>query len=45
MIRHDEVTPVRSRRRMYYPLGVFGDSAGKLHYPHGKVSIFIPSYP
>ncbi|TFK40782.1 hypothetical protein BDQ12DRAFT_770762 [Crucibulum laeve] len=36
MIRQDEVTPVRSRRRIYYH--AYGDT-GKLHYPHDPLHV------
>ncbi|TFK64618.1 hypothetical protein BDN72DRAFT_254986 [Pluteus cervinus] len=39
MIRHDEVTPPRSRRRIYYSLGSNSDSSGKLHYPHDALHV------
>ncbi|KAF8895518.1 hypothetical protein BD779DRAFT_1499942 [Infundibulicybe gibba] len=39
MIRHDEVVPARARRRMHYPYGVYGDSSGKLQYPHDPVHV------
>ncbi|GLB38316.1 hypothetical protein LshimejAT787_0501810 [Lyophyllum shimeji] len=39
MIRHDEVSPVRSRRRMQYPSGLWIDSSGKLPYPHDPLPV------
>ncbi|KAF8158160.1 hypothetical protein B0H34DRAFT_443560 [Crassisporium funariophilum] len=38
MIRHDEVTPVRSRRRIMYSYGA-SDTSGKLRYPHDPTHI------
>ncbi|CAA7261575.1 unnamed protein product [Cyclocybe aegerita] len=38
MIRQDEMTPVRSRRRISYSYGL-SDSSGKLRYPHDPVHI------
>lgn len=42
MIRQDEITPVRSRRRMHYLYGPFGDSSGKMQYPHGQLLLSGP---
>ncbi|KAF8073689.1 hypothetical protein FPV67DRAFT_1576507 [Lyophyllum atratum] len=39
MIRHDEVSPARSRRRMQYPSGLWIDSSGKLPYPHDPLPV------
>ncbi|KAF5382555.1 hypothetical protein D9615_002846 [Tricholomella constricta] len=39
MIRHDEVAPVRARRRMQYLSGLWIDSSGKLPYPHDPLPV------
>ncbi|KAF9463035.1 hypothetical protein BDZ94DRAFT_648521 [Collybia nuda] len=39
MIRHDEITPVRSRRRTHYLYGPFTDSSGKMQYPHDPLHV------
>ena len=36
MIRHDEVTPARSRRRIQYSYGV-SDVSSKFRYPQGPL--------
>ncbi|KAF8798942.1 hypothetical protein BYT27DRAFT_7202672 [Phlegmacium glaucopus] len=38
MIRHDEVVPVRSRRRMMYSYGP-SEMSGKLRYPHDPLHV------
>ena len=38
MIRHDEATPIRLRRRLMYSATSF-DLSGKLHYPHGMSAL------
>jgi len=38
MIRHDEATPVRSRRRIFYSYAPYGTS-GKLSYPHDPMPV------
>lgn len=38
MIRHDEATPIRLRRRLMYSATAF-DLSGKLHYPHDPVHV------
>ncbi|KAF9483532.1 hypothetical protein BDN70DRAFT_873849 [Pholiota conissans] len=38
MIRHDEVTPVRSRRRIMYSYGI-SDAAGKYRYPQDSLHV------
>ncbi|KAF9013286.1 hypothetical protein BDQ17DRAFT_1343128 [Cyathus striatus] len=37
MIRHDEVSPIRSRRRSYYYQAI--DFSGKIHYPHEAMHV------
>ena len=43
MIRRDEVTPVRSRRRMYFPHSSHNGDSNKLHYPLGRFWSITPS--
>jgi hypothetical protein len=43
MIRRDEVTPVRSRRRMYFPHSSYSGDSNKLHYPLGQFCSFAPT--
>jgi hypothetical protein len=43
MIRRDEVTPVRSRRRMYFPHSSHSSDSNKLHYPLGQSWFSIPT--
>lgn len=43
MIRRDEVTPVRSRRRMYFPHSSHSGDSHKLYYPLGQFWSIIPS--
>lgn len=40
MIRHDETTPVRSRRRMMYLDRPF-DSSSRQRFPHGTDTVLI----
>ncbi|KAG5648430.1 hypothetical protein DXG03_005004 [Asterophora parasitica] len=39
MIRHDEVAPVRARRRMQHFSTFFADVTGKLPYPHDPLAV------
>lgn len=43
MIRRDEVTPVRSRRRMYFPHNSHNGDSNKLYYPLGQFWSIIPT--
>jgi hypothetical protein len=45
MIRRDEVTPVRSRRRMYFPHNSHSSDSNKLHYPLGQSWSIVPMLP
>ncbi|RDB17847.1 hypothetical protein Hypma_000771 [Hypsizygus marmoreus] len=39
MIRRDEISPVRPRRRMQYPGGLYFDSSAKLPYPNDPLAV------